>query len=85
MPNPSGSGWTGIPWHHCDCHQWPWQVSQLKRQDGLIVCPYGFDNPQRTRTIDQRQTIIAQVLGDDTEEPKLADILTETQDNTDDF
>jgi hypothetical protein len=78
----SGSGWTGIPWHFCDCHQKQWPVSKLRRQDGLIVCPYGFDNPQRTRTIDQRQRMIQNVLGDGKLEPELASILTETQDNT---
>ncbi len=85
MPNPSGSGWTGIPWLHCDCHQWPWPSSQLVRQDGLIICPYGFDNPQRTRTVDQRQYIIQQVLADPVQEPELAGILTETEDNNYDF
>jgi hypothetical protein len=82
MPSQSGSGWRGIPWHHCDCHQKAYPVSQLRRQDGLIVCPTGFDNPQRTRTVDQRQQIIKQVLSQDLPEPKLADILTETEDNT---
>lgn len=57
----------------------------LKRQDGLIVCPDGFDNPQRTRTVDQRQSTIQQVLASTQREPDLADILTETQDNADDF
>lgn len=85
MPRQSGSGWTGIPWHFCDCHQWQWPVSQLKRQDGLIVCPYGFDNPQRTRTIDKRQVTIQQRLRDPTEEPQLAEILRSTDDNTDDL
>jgi len=85
MPNPSGSGWTGVPWHHCDCHQWPWPTSQLTRQDGLIVCKYGRDNPQRTRTVDQRQVLIQQRLSDPTAEPELADILKQTQDNNDDF
>jgi hypothetical protein len=85
MPNPSGSGWVGIPWHHCDCHQKPYPVSQLRRQDGLIVCQTGFDNPQRTRTVDRRQTVIQQRLNDPTQEPELADILVETQDNSDDF
>lgn len=85
MPMQSGSGWTGIPWHCCDCHQKQYPVSQLRRQDGMIVCPTGFDNPQRTRTVDARQTLIQQVLSSDTQEPKLADILTETEDNTDSF
>lgn len=86
MPNPSGSGWTGIPWHHCDCHQFPYPVSQLTRQDGLLVCPLGLDNPQRTRTVDRRNdTIIPQRLADPVEEPELADILKQTQDNTDEF
>jgi len=82
MPMQSGSGWTSIPWHHCDCHQKAYPVNQLRRQDGLIVCPTGFDNPQRTRTVDQRQQIIQQVLANDLPEPKLAPILTETEDNT---
>lgn len=84
MPMQSGSGWTGIPWHFCDCHQKQWPVSQLTRQDGLIVCPEGRDNPQRTRTVDQRQYIIEQVLASNIREPELADILTTTDDNTDD-
>lgn len=85
MPNPSGSGWQGIPWHHCDCHQWPYPVSQLTRQDGLIICPLGRDNPQRTRTVDQRQVLIQQALSDPTQEPEIAEILKTTQDNTDDM
>lgn len=85
MPMQSGSGWTGTPWHYCDCHQKAYPVSQLRRQDGMIVCPSGFDNPQRTRTVDRRQTIIDQVLSSDVPEPKLADILVQTEDNTDDM
>jgi hypothetical protein len=84
MPKMSGSGWTGIPWVFCNCHQWQWPSSLLSRQDGLIVCPLGRDNPQRTRVIDRRQNIIRNVLTDGKEEPALAPILTETQDNTTD-
>jgi len=82
MPMQSGSGWRGIPWHFCDCHQKQYPVDQLSRQDGLIVCPVGRDNPQRTRTVDQRQLIIQQVLANDLPEPKLADILTQMDDNS---
>jgi hypothetical protein len=85
MPSQSGSGWTGIPWHHCDCHQKAYPVSQLTRQDGLIVCPAGLDNPQRTRSVDRRQTVIQQRLSDPVQEPALAEILKRTEDNTDDF
>jgi hypothetical protein len=45
----------------------------------------GFDNPQRTRTVDRRDFVIQQVLSNDTEEPKLANILTQTEDNDDDY
>lgn len=82
MPRMSGSGWTGIPWVFCDCHQWQWPSSQLTRQDGLIVCPLGVDNPQRTRVVDRRQNIIRLVLANDIREPELAPILTQTEDNT---
>lgn len=85
MPMQSGSGWTGIPWHFCDCHQKQYPVSQLRRQDGLIVCDTGFDNPQRTRTVDQRQVQIKQRLSDPTQEPELAEILKSTDDNNDDM
>jgi hypothetical protein len=85
MPMQSGSGWTGIPWHCCDCHQKQYPVSMLKRQDGLLVCPEGFDNPQRTRSIDQRQVTIQQRLSDPSEEPELADILKTTDDSNDDM
>lgn len=85
MPRQSGSGWTGTPWHCCDCHQKQYPVSQLRRQDGLIVCQAGFDNPQRTRTVDRRQTVISQVLASGTPEPQLAEILKQTDDNTDDM
>jgi hypothetical protein len=57
----------------------------LTRQDGLIVCPLGKDNPQRTRTVDARQRVIKNVLSDGTREPELASILTQTEDNTDNF
>lgn len=83
MPKMSGSGWTGTPWVFCMCHQWQWPSSQLSRQDGLIVCPLGRDNPARTRIVDQRQRLIQQRLADGVREPELAPILTETQDNTD--
>jgi hypothetical protein len=82
--NRSGSGWTGIPWHHCDCHQKEYPVSMLKRQDGLIVCPTGFDNPDRTRTVDHRQIVIQQVLAEPIQEPQLADILKNSEDSTND-
>jgi hypothetical protein len=85
MPMQSGSGWTGIPWHCCDCHQMQWPVSQLRKQDGLLVCPLGFDNPQRTRIVDQRQVTIKQRLSDPSEEPQLAEILRTTDDNNDDM
>ena len=75
MPMQSGSGWTGIPWHCCDCHQMQWPTSQLRRQDGLLVCPLGYDNPQRTRTHDRRQDAIRQVLSDGIPEPEIAGIL----------
>jgi hypothetical protein len=81
----SHSGWTGIPWHMCDCHQKPYPVAMLRRQDGLIVCPTGFDNPQRTRTVDRRQTIIAQRIDEPQQEPELADILKNDQDNTGEY
>lgn len=82
MPRMSGSGWSGIPWVFCMCHQKQWPSSMLTRQDGLIVCPDGRDNPQRTRTVDRRQRIIQGVLSDGVREPELAPILTQTQDNT---
>lgn len=85
MPMQSGSGWTGTSWHFCDCHQKQYPVSQLTRQDGLIVCPTGLDNSQRTRTVDRRQTVIQQVLSSGVQEPELADILKRSEDNTDDF
>lgn len=84
MPRMSGSGWTGIPWVFCNCHQWSWPSNLLIRQDGLIICPLGRDNPQRTRTVDARQKTIKAVLSDGVREPELASILTDTQDNTDD-
>jgi hypothetical protein len=85
MPQMSGSGWTGVPWVFCQCHQWQWPASQLSRQDGLIVCPLGVDNSQRTRTVDLRQSTIRNVLGSSEQEPRLAEILTRNEDNTDFF
>lgn len=85
MPNQSHSGWNGVPWHNCDCHQKPYPVSQLTRQDGLIVCPTGFDNPQRSRGNDQRPSIISQKLADPNPEPGIAEILTRTDDTTDNY
>lgn len=84
MPRMSGSGWTGIPWVFCSCHQWQWPSSMLRRQDGLIVCPLGYDNPQRSRTVDRRQYTIKNVLSDGIREPEIASILTETEDDTSD-
>jgi hypothetical protein len=85
MPMQSGTGWTGIPWAFCDCHQKQYPVSQLKRQDGLIVCPTGLDNAQRTRSVDRRQAIIKQRLSDPVQEPALAEILQRSEDNSNDF
>lgn len=84
MPMQSGSGMQGA-WYHCDCHQWQWPERMLSRQDGLIVCPLGRDNPQRTRTVDRRQAVIQQVLSDGKTEPSVADILLNTDDGTVDF
>ncbi len=86
MPRQSHSGWTGIPWLYCQCHQKPYPASMLRRQDGLIVCPTGYDNPQRTRTVDERNDrIIPQVLSDGVQEPELADILKQTSDNREEY
>jgi hypothetical protein len=85
MPKQSHSGWTGDPFHNCDCHQKTYHVSQLRRQDGLIVCPDGFDNPQRTRTVDRRQSIITARLSNGEGEPQLAEILERSDDNTSEF
>ena len=85
MPRMSGSGWTGIPWVFCSCHQWQWPSSMLQRQDGYIICPLGRDHPQRTRMVDKRQREIQLRLSDGVREPELAPILTETQDNTDGY
>ena len=82
MPMMSNSGWRGIPWVFCDCHQKQYPVDVLRRQDGLIVCPIGYDNPQRTRSVDWRQSTIAQRLNDPSSEPELAEILKQMQDNT---
>jgi hypothetical protein len=58
----------------------------LRRQDGLIVCPTGFDNPERTRTVDNRQRVIQQRLSDPQQEPETADILKTSDDSgADDF
>lgn len=85
MPRMSGSGWFSGPWVFCHCHQWQWPASFLTRQDGLIVCPLGVDNPQRTRTVDARQKTIREVLSNGQQEPGFAAILTRTEDNTDFF
>lgn len=85
MPMQSGSGWTGIPWLFCSCHQKQWPVTKLRRQDGLIVCPYGYDNPQRTRTVDGRQRISKDVLASSQREPEIASILLNNEDSSDDI
>lgn len=85
MPKMSHTGWSGIPWHFCDCHQKQYQVSHLRRQDGMIVCDIGWDNPQRTRAVDGRPAEITARLSDPATEPELAEILTQTQDNTGEY
>lgn len=77
MPNQSHSGWTGIPWHYCDRCGFPYPVSQLVKQSGLIVCREKcWDNPQATLSVDRRLSTIAQVLSEPNDgEPELADIL----------
>lgn len=79
MPRMSHSGWFSGPWAFCHCHQRQYPVSMLRRQDGLLVCPSGFDNPQRTRTVDRRQQQIAAVLGDGQDEGGVAEILKNPQ------
>jgi hypothetical protein len=60
-------------------------VSELSRQDGLIVDKKCRDNPMATIGIDRRQTVIAQRLGDGQEEPALAEILKNNDDDISDY
>lgn len=78
MPRMSHTGWSGIPWAFCHCHQKQWPTSMLRRQDGLLKCPMGYDNPSRTLTVDRRQQQIAERLASFEEEPALAPILKDT-------
>jgi recombinational DNA repair protein (RecF pathway) len=85
MPMQSHSGIHGIPWHRCDRCGFDYPVSQLSRQDGLILCHKCHDNPIATIGNDGRHAIIAQRLQSDVEEPALAEILKNTDFNPDDF
>ena len=79
MPMQSHSGIHGVPWHRCDRCGFQYPVSQLVRQEGLIVCTIKcFDNPIATIGYDGRTSIIAQRLESNNEEPALADILKNT-------
>ena len=41
----SHSGRGIAPWHFCDRCGYPYRVSELRRQLGLILCAPCFDNP----------------------------------------
>jgi hypothetical protein len=71
MPNQSQSGWQNDPWHRCDRCGVDFHVSQLAWQNGLLLCSEDTDNPIAW----QRQTIIAEVLGDGAPEADVAEIL----------
>jgi hypothetical protein len=45
MPMISHSGRGIAPWHFCDRCGYPYRVSELRRQLGLILCGPCFDDP----------------------------------------
>lgn len=78
MPSQSHSGITGTPWHRCDRCGTDQRVSDLIRQQGLLVCRT-FDCIDN-ESIRYRDRIKAEVIGSGPDAP-LAPILTETGDD----
>jgi hypothetical protein len=70
MPMQSGSGLHGVPWHTCDRCGYKYPVSQLTRQNGLIVCTV-----KCVDQIDDRDSVIRSVLADSPNEMDVAEIL----------
>lgn len=72
MPNPSGSGVTGDPWHECGvCGRW-WRTSALTKQKGVLKCPDDVDD----LTVEQRERELRTILNSGPDAP-LADILVD--------
>jgi len=77
VPNPSHSGWTGIPWHFCDRCGFDYRVSELTRQNGILVCQSCFDDPSGFT----RERDIQEVLSDGAVEGDVAEILKTPEDD----
>ena len=64
----------GDPWHRCQRCDCEVRVSDLKWQNGLLLCSVCWDNPD-TWT---RDAIIQEALSNNTEEAQVAEILKGT-------
>lgn len=70
------------PWHRCDRCGWDYRVTDLRRQRGLLLCSFCYDNPIAW----QRPQIIQDVLSAGAEnELAVADILKEPTTDGDDI
>lgn len=82
MPMMSHTSIGVAPWHRCDRCGWEWRVSELRRQRGLLLCHFCWDNPIAW----QRPQIIQDVLSAGAEnELAVADILKEPTTEGDDI
>ena len=71
MPELAHSGLTGNPWHRCDRCGVEFRVSQLRWQNGLLICQDDYDDPLAW----ERAQIITDVLTDSPNEMQVAEVL----------
>lgn len=84
MPMMSHSAVIGDPWHRCDRCGNQVRTSQLRRQDGVLVCTqFGCYDSDTVRARDNRIALVEDML-DLTDEAELAPILQEPNLDEDD-
>lgn len=71
MPNQSHSGMLGIPWFRCQMCGKDFRTSELRWQNGLLVCMTDWDNPIAWN----RPILIQEVLQESPQEMEVAEVL----------
>jgi hypothetical protein len=64
VPKQGGTATRVAPWHRCDRCGWDYRVTDLRRQRGMLLCYFCYDNPIYW----QRPQIIQDVLAAGAEE-----------------
>lgn len=81
MATQRDSGMLVAPWANCDVCGDTFRVTDLKRQKGVLKCPFDFDDT----IVETRDAIIDSVLSSNEEEPRTADILRDPGEDDDDY